>query len=147
MHAKKKRGLSQVISTILIIALVVVAVGLISPVIIRIVRNSLEGKVSCFKTMDELKISRENAYNCYDEGSKTVNITISRGDAQMDRFYITLVYKEESKTFATEFIDHNKGSERTYNVTANEKPVKAEIFPEVNGKKCDVTDFITINDC
>ena len=61
---KTKKGLSPVITTILLILLSVTAVIIIAGVIIPFVKDSLCGEKECFEASDQLTIDTENGYAC-----------------------------------------------------------------------------------
>lgn len=151
MHVLKKRGLSQVIATILLVLLVLVAIGIIAPLVINIVRDNLKGKGSCFTAKDELKLSREDyAYNCYDQASDTVNITVYRGDIEMDSFYISITGIKTTKIENENDFPTKNGGEKTYNISVTGLPTllpRVTIYPEIEGRKCDVTDDIALEWC
>ncbi len=161
MHYLKKRGLSQIIATMLIISLVLVAVGIITPIIIKIARDNLE-KGSCYHVRDQITISREDyAYSCYDGSTNTINVTIRVGDINLADAEVTKLYIAiEGENIKREILPSEfpgGGEEKTYIIDLNKPEYatslnlplpKVQIYPEVNGKKCAVIDSIGLkNGC
>ena len=72
-----KRGVSDVVATVLILLLTVAAVGVIAQFIVPFVKNSLEGSTECldfqnYFTFQEKFVNSTSSvsYNCYDINSK-----------------------------------------------------------------------------
>ena len=58
----KKRGLSQIITTVFLILISLAAISILAGIVIPWVRNSLSNE--CFKMIDKVEID-EGAYACY----------------------------------------------------------------------------------
>ncbi len=163
-----KRGLSPVITTILLILLSVAAVIIIAGVIIPFVRDTTKEGKECFDAMDQLSINTESGYTCYyNNGSNNIaNITIKRGtkETALIGFIIAVSGGGNSKTFeikegkveGVRMIDGTedikipgKGEERTYSITTDLPRVDyAEAAPIMeDGKMCNPTDKAEISAC
>ena len=73
---KNKKGVSAIVTTILLILISVVAVGLIAGFMMPMLKESLKGGASCFELIDYVKIA-QSQYSCYD--SEKTSLQIERG--------------------------------------------------------------------
>lgn len=60
-----KRGLSEVVTTVLIIMLSVAAIGIIAGFVVPFVKNSLQKSSECLQYDNYLTFSEESGLNCY----------------------------------------------------------------------------------
>ncbi len=79
---KNKKGLSDVVSIVLFLALVVVMVGLVWTVVNGLVKNKLSQTGSCFDTSGKVEIN--GRYTCYNSSSKELQFSIIVGDINID---------------------------------------------------------------
>lgn len=164
----KKKGISPVIATILLILLSVTAVIIISGLIIPFVKNTTKESKECFDVMDQLTINTESGYTCYyNNGTNNIaNLTIKRGtkETTLSGFIIAVSGGGNSKTFEiisgtvnnVKMINGSdnieipkKGEERTYSITTDLLKIEyAEVAPIMeDGKMCNPTDKADINLC
>ena len=75
-----KKGISPVISTILLILIAIAALGILYSFIYPLIRDRLQKAQECSESKEEFKIEESN-YTCYSEisGKKVVGVTIKRG--------------------------------------------------------------------
>ena len=157
---KSKKGLSQVVTTILLILLSVVMIGAVWQIINNFVLDKLEGGQSCFEVLDKIHLNSD--YTCYNTTAQETYVSISVGEyTQLQSLLIALTYESSSETFlltnksedVTNLINYNRssgvqlpGSEsgRTYIVTIPERPTMLQIAPKSGNKQCDVVDFIEV---
>ena len=67
-NSKSKRAQSQIVETLLLILIVVVAVGLVGYFAINFIKKQQEsGK--CFDVRDQLEIKSHPKYTCYSDGA------------------------------------------------------------------------------
>jgi flagellin-like protein len=59
----RKRGLSPVVATVLIIMITIVAIGLIAPFVIKFIKGNLIGSEDCFEVLEDLTLGN-TGYNC-----------------------------------------------------------------------------------
>jgi len=137
---KGKRGLSQVVTTIMLVLLGVVAVSILAGILIPYVRNSLSE--DCFKLIGEAEIDK-GAYACYypvyDDPEDLENrvieghqvlISIKIKETDINGFIININAEGKSERFRADEDGHenieildgnweivNRGLERTYNIT------------------------------
>lgn len=96
----KKRGLSGVISVVIIIALVMAAVVLVWNFVENTITDQIENTESCYNARQEL--SFDNDYTCYNitHDSGEIRVKIDRGDVDIDGALISI--KSESETISYE---------------------------------------------
>jgi len=158
---KRKKGVSAVVGTVLLIVISVVAVTIIASILIPMIRKNLEEGGKCFELMDQISIIKQsgNVKTCY--GSGKVQFIVKRGfkdielggfaisisgDGRSDRYDIIEgstdddgVY-EYGKTDTDAIGILKPGTERTY-IIETERPTKIEIAGILeSGKLCDIQD-------
>ena len=74
----KKRAVSEIVATVLIIAITIVAVGVIAAWVVPMVKNNLEGGTACATAERELSIALDSGLNCVDEEGN-VSLSVKRG--------------------------------------------------------------------
>ena len=93
---ENKRGLSTIVSTMIMIVLVIVAVGIIWTV----VKNLIEGKIketeSCFGIFE--KVTLNNKYTCYNSSSDEVQFSISIGEMDVDKILVLISSVQDSNS-------------------------------------------------
>ena len=77
-----KRGISDLIATVLLIVITVAAVGIIYAAIMPLIRGQIETSQKCGSA--GIEIISEGGYTCYDPGTKEVKIQIQRGESNVD---------------------------------------------------------------
>lgn len=163
---ENKKGVSQVITTVILIALAIVLVGAVWTAINGFVRENLDDANTCREVFE--KVTLNNDYTCYNSTAGQVQLSINRGDIEIDGVVISLLYDEYSKVYTltnSSYPDGNvtyypsgsstdvkipsKESGRTYFINEiTEKPEKIEISPKIGDRTCDVTDSVsTILSC
>jgi hypothetical protein len=170
-----KKGLSGVITAVILIALAMAVTGIIWFVISNLVEDQLEGVESCFGIYEKVEINEK--YTCYDSINEEVQFSINVGDIELEELIVSLegiggkqsiilngtnavplnylkyyggVYGGEPSPDIVKMPSKNGG--RTYVVGGNfpqtSSPDLIEIIPIIKGKQCDVIDTITnIVDC
>lgn len=75
-----KRGLSEVVTTVLIIALAVAAIIMISGFLIPFVRENLDKGKECYDSLGKLSVVAElgGVVSCYDSANGELNLIIKR---------------------------------------------------------------------
>jgi FlaG/FlaF family flagellin (archaellin) len=153
-NIKDKKAMSEVVSTVLLIAIAVVAVSVVSLVVIPMIKDNLE-RVKCSDFMSSVSIV-DDEYTFYNESSGKASIHISRGsDAGIGGIAISISAQGSSKNFkifdsinidnvfmqdgSSELNIPDKGEERTYifsDIDAN----KASVAPIIGKTACDFID-------
>lgn len=166
---KLKRGVSGVVTAIIMIALVIAASAIIWVAVDNLVRSRLESSSSCFDIFDKLTIN--SGYTCYDSATGELHVSIERGDIELSGVWIYLSSEVESKTIKlptnesyirlvsnTEYDSNLKDmpsadSSRTYAINLTDigfenAPDSIKVYPVVNGNKCDASGILSdIGNC
>ena len=158
-----KRGISTIIGTIIMVALVMAAGALIWGVINSSIEKQTEGTQSCFGNFG--KITLERRYTCYDSTNDRMQFAINIGDIDVDEMIILISSIGETKSFklsntaslVPNLVMYNgttnvwlppKNSGITYNATINTLPSSVTIAPIIGGNQCDIADeIVDIDDC
>ena len=161
----KKKGLSQVISTVVIIALTISLMASAWMIIDSFVKEKLSSAGACYDILE--KVTLNEAYTCYNATSNKMMLSISRKDFDLDSLLVSVTGETSSKTFflsekntsisdvsyydaaPSEVTIPGKGSGKTYCVdNINLRPIKIEIAPKREGTQCNIVDTIgTILTC
>ena len=78
MKNKNRKAVSQVVGTVMLIAITIMAVAIIASIIIPLVRDSLEGGASCFELRDHLEVRSSKRYSCYNGSADETRVMIKR---------------------------------------------------------------------
>ena len=109
MRKLKKRGVSPVIATVMIILITFVAVGVLWGFILPMVRQGLEEGASCFELRDYLTVVSGD-YTCYDDTPQT-KVMIERG---LDNYTIqgitaSITFEGESRRYDIKVVGSTSG--------------------------------------
>lgn len=174
---RNKRGLSAVVSTILLVLLAITSVVLIAGILLPYIRGQLDKGKSCYDTLNKLNIkgSIGNVKTCYNENENWVQIVVSRDASDksgLKGFAFSLSYNGDSQRFdiidkssentdvamykadpaeidfAGEKIIPEPGTEKTYVVKSDEAARGVQIAPILeNGELCKESDIIEVTEC
>lgn len=159
MKTKNKKALSEVVTTMLIILLVIASIGIIWTVVSNFTQNKLNKAGSCYNTFE--KISLNNDYTCYNASAKIMQFSISRKIIPMDYLLVAISMNDSSRiyklyddpTIIANLTDYTTGnlttslpgneSGKTYNAeNVEEIPATIEIAPNINNNQCEVSSKI-----
>ena len=166
----KKKGVSPVIATVLLLVLTIVAISILAVFIIPFVKNSLGSSKGCFDVLGDIKFDAESRYNCNyqnDSGART-GFSVRIDSEDIVGFSLTLFQQGSANSFRIEngttdaqvtevirMLDGNftnplivpvKGGGRTY--VAKGVFERAEVNPLLsNGKVCDAQETIALEPC
>ncbi len=165
----KKRGLSTVIATILMIALVLVTTIIVWTAVENMIRKKTEGAQSCFDIGASQKITINEDYTCYNSTDDFVQVSVSVEDVDIDGLIISISSEGNSMGFTLrnnpEIINNGalvnypdqstyvsmpqKNSGKTYIALGfTSPPTSIKIAPIVGDKQCEAVDQISqIEDC
>ena len=158
-----KKGLSAVISVILIIGLTVAAGGAVFAVVKNFTQDKLKNSKTCLNALEEIEIN--NDYTCYNASDDLIEFSLSRKDISLDYLLISITFTDPlgRKTKTMRFTDQEQvvggvlnypskttgislpGNEsgKTYLFTwGSTAPEKIQIAPSIGNKQCDVIDEI-----
>jgi hypothetical protein len=156
-----KRGLSEVVSTMVLIVLVVAAVAIVGGIVNSLVKDKIDSSESCFNVGDKLQINNE--FSCIEGGD--LKLSLKFGDIDLDRIIISISGDDSSKKFEISnysseeikmYNDPNavvtlppKNSGRTYLISLNGMKInQVKIAPTINNNDCEITDILSdIKDC
>ncbi len=162
-----KRGLSDVVSNMLIILLTISAVIIVGNIVIPFVNRSLES-TSCFEFRDHFKFDDSFGYNCYDDSERYVisvkaNGNVTNVEGLSLRFLggdisDTITIKEGLTLSNLKMFDESIGSglivpgasysALTYNYSSNQDYDRVEVYPIIAGDKlCDQSDSMRLVEC
>ena len=163
-----KKGLSGVITTVIMIALAIVDITVIWVFVTNFVNKGIEDSEACYNIFDKLTINGQ--YTCYNPETKELQFSISVGDIDLSSVYVAVSADKQVKSYiltdtnqsftgmknstgGTSITMPSKNSGLTYmlNMTLagfSGAPDSLRVYPAVNGKKCDSSDsFSEIDNC
>jgi len=167
MIRKNKRGVSGVITAVILIALVMAAASIVWVVVNNIIKERLEGSGSCIGLFEKVIIN--NQYTCYNPDTEEFQFSISIEDIDIDKVVVSIAGQGSSKSFeitneekeisglgpypsgigAVKLPGKNAGL--TYIVSSSAGvgwPDSVKIAPVVGGKQCSVSDTLEqIDNC
>ena len=164
----KKKGISGVITAVIMIAVVMAAVVLVWGVVIPLIKNQLTETESCFGIFGEVTIN--SMYTCHNSSSNNFQFSINIGDIDVNEVLVSISGKGTMKSFeitneeqtianlanyssgvfGTDLIKlPEKNAGLTYIASGfSEKPDLIQIAPVVKGKQCEISDSLSeIDDC
>jgi len=167
MTNNDKKGLSQIIATIVMIVIVLAITSIVFGVVTNLVNEKIEESESCFGNFG--KVSIDKKFTCQNPSSKEVQFLVVVGDIEINSILVSISGKLGSKNF--QINDTSLTFLRTYNGLYGEKlsiPGKnsgvtylvnleeinigdvssIQIAPNINGNQCEFSDSLSqIDDC
>lgn len=168
---KNKKGISGIVATVIMIALVMAAAGIIWAVINSMIKEKTAGAESCFGNFE--KVTLNAMYTCYNPDATPdpeFQFSINIADVEVDSVLIAIssagavksfeitntpdtitnLANYTSTGFGTDLVflpGENAGSTYITNYFSSE-PDLIEIAPIIGGTQCGVSDSISdIDDC
>jgi len=172
-----KKGLSDVVTTVILIVITISAISIVWVVINNVVGEKLEETKSCFDIFGKVEIN--DVYTCYRTSDEELDVSINT-KVSLDELLVSISSKKGSKSFKltkegssesfvrpygdnTNYGDSlripSEGEGLTYVVnvlTAGIRPnpedlgdfLSINIVPSANGKVCDVADsYVGVKKC
>ena len=153
-----KNGLSEVVTTVIMIALVLLASVLVWTIINNLIQGKIKDSESCFGNAEKVTLEKKNI--CYDESliPNKVRFAISLGDVDVDEVLVSISTDAETKSFkigkndlAIENLTYldssspvklpNKNGGKTYLYQwAGFQPTSLKIAPIIDGTQCEMSD-------
>lgn len=160
----RKRGVSPIIATVLLLVITVVLVGIIAGFLIPFVSNLIEGSGDCYDILNDLSFE-DVGYTCYVEGTPGKSAFSVRINDDSIAGFQAVLYKEGSAlpfevtnsssnpmirmlggTYGQPLSLPQKGGVLTY--IANDAYTRIELYPILqNGNSCDQSDSIELIPC
>lgn len=153
-----KKGLSGVISVVILIAIVLTVTAIIWVVINKTVEEGLGEAESCYNIAGKVTLNSE--YTCYNSVLNKVYFSINIGDIEIKEVLVSISSEDNSKVFTltneTQIIDGLKNYDGTEEVMIPGKnsgktyiasdiyfePVLIQIAPVMGENNCGVADSI-----
>lgn len=166
-----KKGVSTIVVTVILIALVMGLSVLIWGVINSLVRKQMGSTESCFGNFGKINLNRQ--YTCWDNLNSYLQFSISIGDIDVNNLIVSISSEAGSKTFYINNTDSQIGNLANYVATGvpgfgtdlirlpgkNEgktyitnyttvMPDSITLVPIINGQQCEASDSIkSIENC
>ena len=154
-----KRGVSaqaDIVSTILLVLLSIVLVGLVIGFVVPFVKEKLSSG-DCLEVLGKIEIKPDYTYYANNQmyvqihiadASQLINgLAISLGGADSKNFRIingSTLSDVKMYNGNSDLELPNNNEERTYNITSSVKPTSVSVYPILkNNKICEVSDTIT----
>lgn len=138
-----RKGISGVITTIILVAIVLVLLGIIFSVIIPMVKKNIEHASACSPPDIIGKISLNKLNTCYDSSAKTMKVSIEIEDLEYDKILVYISTGGNSITKEILKTEQAQNSGKTYSYTnINSKPDTIKLVPVIQGEQCDIIDSI-----
>ena len=161
MNKKNDKGISGVVATVIMIAIVVVVIGIVWVFVNDLISDQIETSTSCYGNFG--KVSLDKKYTCYNLSSNEFQFSINIADITIDRVLVSISSTSSSKSFkisdtqissvrmysgaygdVIKIPGKNAGS--TYVANVSEfgigAPDSIKIAPIINDIQCDVSDSI-----
>ncbi len=161
------RGMSEVIATVLMIALTLMVFLIVFSITNNLISDEVESSEACFGNYG--KVTIDNSYTCYNTTTNEIQFLIAVGDLEIDGVLASVSgdvgtesfeIKNNSLSFVREYGGNynsplevpGKNSGKTYFVdfgSLNLGNVKGiTIAPIIKGKQCEISDSLDqISDC
>ena len=162
--SKNSKGLSGVVTAMILIALTVSAVAIVWVGVKNLVTDKLEESSSCFDVGFSDKVKLNNDYTCFNSSDNSTQFSIDIEDIEIDELLISFVIEGNSKSFTItneakiikDLVNYTNGNlvklpEKNSGATYvakkfNGKVNSIKISPKINGKQCGVSDSINAVD-
>jgi len=162
---ENKRGLSTVVSIMILVLLVITLISIIWVMVNNLVEEELEEAGTCFGIFEELTIN--NKFTCYNSSSNEVHFSLNIGEIDIDKVLVSVSNNVDgSQVFEisnvlsdiTNLRSYSSGKEvklpgknsgRTY-IVSNffSEPDSIRVAPVIGTTTCEVSDSLyEINDC
>jgi hypothetical protein len=161
-------GLSTIITTLIIIVISIVAVGLVWVSVRGMIKTQISNSESCFGNYNKVTLNPQ--YTCYEEISPTsynLRFSLSVGDIKVDKIIVSVSSASSVSSYTitntpqtisglsmypsgdSNIIVPNMSGGLTYKATGFTSGIdEIKIAPVIGGNSCDVSDSITqLEDC
>lgn len=155
-----KRGVSGVISAVMLILITIVAIVALAGFVIPFVKQLQDNSdFSCMEIIGEVELDLSKS--CYDSLNHEVKLRIKFGNVELDEIYVSL----EDKSGGLKRVDlvngeqisevnsgvaiilPGKGGRRTYVFDYGEEYVGASVGAIINGEECPQSNKIKLRKC
>jgi flagellin-like protein len=152
------KGISGVVATVIMIALVLAAVAIVWGVVTNLISTQLEESGSCFNIFGKLTLN--SAYTCYNTSNNEFLFSIGIGDIDIEKVVVSISAQGTTKSYTltgteadigllsypgrnnlVKIPDKNGGLTYITSEFAS-KPDSIRISPVIAGTQCEVSDSI-----
>lgn len=159
----RKKGLSTIVTTVILIAISLLAVALVWAFVNSMIKNQITQSQSCFGNYDKVKFNR--AYTCYYRIGSTSNynyfFSIEIGDVKVDKVLVLISSSGTTQSYqinnsgtidglkmypsdSDQIVLPNRNAGLTYNATGFTAPMDSiQIAPVISGTVCEVSDSVS----
>lgn len=146
-----KKALSEVVMTVIMIALTLVVVSIVWLIVQGIIKAQTDKAKECFNDFGKLTLDAQ--YTCFNVAENKFYFLIKRGDIDLEQILVGISNDGDSEEIYINetnenYLLMNKDSGKKYSIDLNTKPILISIFPIVNNRQCQQADSINqINEC
>jgi len=160
LYKKNKRGLSAIVTTVILVALSMAAVVLVWVFVNNMIKGQLKNAESCFGNFDKVKLNGQ--YTCYDIQNNIFRISLTIGNVQVEKVIVSVSSASAVKSYEItntapiipftdlfmysggDVVLPGKNSGLTYNATGFPSTIDLiQIAPVISGTQCEVSDSIS----
>jgi len=144
----KKRGISTVVATVLIILITVAAVTIIWTAVIPLIRKSIDSGIACLSA----DVYIDSKGTCFDEENSVLKVAVKKGAGESDISSIDFILSSGGEsTKLTEDFGGGPNSRKTFSFPISDSPEEVGIAPIIqvgDGEfVCDITSSVEIKNC
>ena len=160
----QKRGLSAVVTTMIMIGMVLAAAVIVWGIVKTIIEEKIDESEACFGIFERIVINNE--YTCYDSNTNEIQISIDVEDIEIDKLLVSVSDVGQSLSFEIyegaqyDYVKYLSGSYNeiitlpeqsaglTYVAKIDWEPEIIQIAPIINEKSCGTSDTLNnIDSC
>lgn len=157
---KSKKGVSDIVITVSMILISIVAVGVISAFVIPMIKGQLAKSSACMSLREHFQVRTDLSATCYDPTAGQIKLSIQRGaEKEEAKGFSVVIFTSEGEAEAYQILNGTEGysnvpglpnrqAARVYTlpVTGNvEKVTINTILP--TDQACDAMDYTGIRHC
>jgi hypothetical protein len=165
---KNNRGLSAIVTTVILIALSMAALALVWGFINNFINERIDSNQACFGNLDKVKINGQ--YTCYEAvagGKFNLRFSLSVGDVDVEKITVLVTSEGNTKNYVitnenqivtgvtrypsgeAQIIVPGKNSGMSYLATGFDSEMDSiDIAPTIDGTLCEISDsFAEIYNC
>src|SRR3989344_3845815 len=110
-----KRGVSELIVTVLIIGITLASFGLVYSFVIPLIREGISTSQACSDA--QLFIETARGYTCYDSSTGNINVQVKRGPKEVELSSIQVIVSEGGNTETFDIIGNYTITYQSSNTT------------------------------
>ena len=96
---KNKLGLSTIVASVIMIALVVSATAIVCTFVNKMIKEETESASSCFQVLSGDKVVINSEYTCYNSDDFIFQFSIGIGEIELDEVLVSISGAEKTKSF------------------------------------------------